>query len=395
MEKVLVVIGAPGYNRGSEMLLTGILQLLDKSKSYSVSISAFSIRTEWGEQQNNRILYREFIPRESILSETSSIKDKLSVNIGWHLVKANGYTKMGTVLWRTSLCRRFCEFDSILFVGADNFDYETSKPNELNALIEIARKKSNAKLILFDLSMEDKHVNRYLLKNLKTVDVISARDSLSYYNILKYTDKVRLHADPAFAVNMAEPTNYPLKDKSYIGINISPIVERCNSNLLLNMVRVVEWILSNSSESVLLIPHVMGNQDYASLVKLKSFFSESSRVRLLEDEVYSGQELKYIISKSRFFIGARTHAMIAAYSSCVPALAIGYSIKSEGIARDLLSEDCFCIQAGEINSEREILDMFIRLWNREEIIKNALKEKMPEYIETLVKFFGEIYGDNC
>ena len=36
-----------------------------------------------------------------------------------------------------------------------------------------------------------------------------------------------------------------------------------------------------------------------------------------------------------FFVGARTHSTIAAYSSGVPTLVIGYSVKSRGIATDL------------------------------------------------------------
>lgn len=39
------------------------------------------------------------------------------------------------------------------------------------------------------------------------------------------------------------------------------------------------------------------------------------------------------------FIGARTHATIAAYSSCVPTLVVGYSIKARGIAKDLFGTD--------------------------------------------------------
>jgi polysaccharide pyruvyl transferase WcaK-like protein len=51
------------------------------------------------------------------------------------------------------------------------------------------------------------------------------------------------------------------------------------------------------------------------------------------------RELKHIISRCRFFIGARTHVTIAAYSSCVPTLVLGYSVKSRGIARDLFGTE--------------------------------------------------------
>ena len=46
-------------------------------------------------------------------------------------------------------------------------------------------------------------------------------------------------------------------------------------------------------------------------------------------------ELKGYIARCRFFIGARTHSTIAAYSSGVPTLVLGYSVKSKGIAKDL------------------------------------------------------------
>ncbi|MBO5622010.1 MAG: polysaccharide pyruvyl transferase family protein, partial [Butyrivibrio sp.] len=39
-----------------------------------------------------------------------------------------------------------------------------------------------------------------------------------------------------------------------------------------------------------------------------------------------------------FFVGARTHSTIAAYSSNVPTLVIGYSVKSRGIATDLFGD---------------------------------------------------------
>ena len=55
-------------------------------------------------------------------------------------------------------------------------------------------------------------------------------------------------------------------------------------------------------------------------------------------------EIKGIISKCRFFIGARTHSTIAAYSTCVPTLAVGYSIKARGIARDIFgTEDNYVV----------------------------------------------------
>ena len=62
-------------------------------------------------------------------------------------------------------------------------------------------------------------------------------------------------------------------------------------------------------------------------------YKDSGRVCIVDD--CNCMQLKYDISKCRFFVGARTHATIAAYSTCVPTLVVGYSVKSRGIARDL------------------------------------------------------------
>ena len=60
----------------------------------------------------------------------------------------------------------------------------------------------------------------------------------------------------------------------------------------------------------------------------------TGRVVFFED--HNCMELKGIISKCRFFVGARTHSTIAAYSMGIPTLVVGYSVKARGIARDLL-----------------------------------------------------------
>lgn len=41
-------------------------------------------------------------------------------------------------------------------------------------------------------------------------------------------------------------------------------------------------------------------------------------------------DLKGYISRCRFLVAARTHASIAAYSTGVPALVAGYSVKARG-----------------------------------------------------------------
>ena len=50
----------------------------------------------------------------------------------------------------------------------------------------------------------------------------------------------------------------------------------------------------------------------------------------------------------RAFAGARTHATIAAISSCVPTLSLAYSRKARGLNQDVFGSQEYCVQPSEI-----------------------------------------------
>jgi polysaccharide pyruvyl transferase WcaK-like protein len=93
-------------------------------------------------------------------------------------------------------------------------------------------------------------------------------------------------------------------------------------------------------------------------------------------------ELKYLISRCRFFLGARTHATIAAYSSCVPTLVVGYSVKARGIARDLFgTEDGYVLPVQDLCRAEELTEAFMKLMAHENVIRNHLVAFLPGYID--------------
>ena len=87
-----------------------------------------------------------------------------------------------------------------------------------------------------------------------------------------------------------------------------------------------------------------------------------------------------MISKCRAFIGARTHATIAAYSSCVPTLVVGYSVKARGIARDLFgSEEHYVLPVQALEDPEELIQAYDWMMDREQDIRERLQSVMPEY----------------
>ena len=92
-------------------------------------------------------------------------------------------------------------------------------------------------------------------------------------------------------------------------------------------------------------------------------------------------ELKGFISRCRMFIGARTHATIAAYSSKVPTLVLGYSVKSRGIAKDIFGNDNnYVLPVQSLNNVYELTDTFKNMMRQEHNIRMQLENKMDTYI---------------
>ena len=131
-----------------------------------------------------------------------------------------------------------------------------------------------------------------------------------------------------------------------------------------------------------LIPHVVwkDNDDRLPLSELYKRFSDTNRVLMVED--CNCQQLKGYISRCRLFVGARTHATIAAYSTCVPSLVLGYSIKSRGIATDLFGTDeNYVIPVQRLSQEDDLTCAFVWIWEREREIRKKLESIMPKYVE--------------
>ena len=103
------------------------------------------------------------------------------------------------------------------------------------------------------------------------------------------------------------------------------------------------------------------------------------------------QQLKYVSSRCRAFIGARTHATIAAYSSQVPTLVVGYSVKSIGIARDLFgSEEHFVLPVQKLQDSETLIHAYEWLMQEEETIRERLRQIMPEYCRKAAEAGKEI-----
>ena len=153
------------------------------------------------------------------------------------------------------------------------------------------------------------------------------------------------------------------------------------NRILANYEELIRRILNKTDMNICLIPHVVWeyNNDRVPLNYLFDKFKDTGRVCMIEDG--NCCELKGYISRCRFFVGARTHATIAAYSTGVPTLVVGYSIKSRGIARDLFgTEQNYVVPVQDLKSESDLVEAFEWLFSHEIEIKEHLGSVLPEYV---------------
>lgn len=285
--------------------------------------------------------------------------------------------------------------DVCLSIGGDNYCY-----GEQQWLYSIDRniKKKGKKLVLWGCSIGEEDMSDRKLEDLKTFDLILARETLTY-NVLtsKGLTNVKLVADPAFTMDKEElPLPRGWKEGDTVGLNFSPLVLERNSKAMEATTNLIKYILKETKSVIALTPHVIdkGNDDSELLNRLYEQFKSTNRVILLPNDLTAIQYKGYI-ARMRFFIGARTHATIAAYSNCIPTMVLGYSIKSRGIAKDLFGEEKLVLGINDISNTEKLIKGFEELLRDEEEIKKNLKNRIPEIKKMSYKsaeYLKEIVG---
>lgn len=272
-----------------------------------------------------------------------------------------------------------------LSTGGDMYCYELSKKEAMVANRTFCR--AGAKTILWGCSIEPELLEEAaVVEDMKRYALITPRESITEDALRRagVTENVKLFPDPAFVLE-PEETKLPggfLRGQT-IGINVSPMIvrhEKVAGITLANYRRLIDHILQTTDNCVALIPHVKWNynDDRLTLKELYRGYEGNERVLIFPD--MPCQQIKYIIAGCRAFIGARTHATIAAYSSCVPTLVVGYSVKARGIARDLFgSEEHYVLPVQALEDPEELIRAYGWMMEREQEIRKRLGEIMPEY----------------
>ena len=101
----------------------------------------------------------------------------------------------------------------------------------------------------------------------------------------------------------------------------------------------------------------------------------------------SAAETKWLIARCAVFVRARTHATIAAISSCVPTLSLAYSRKARGLNRDVFGNQDNCLLPSEVEPVA-IAERIVNMLAHRDAICDHLTNALPGIREHA--FYGGI-----
>lgn len=273
--------------------------------------------------------------------------------------------------------------DLAISIGGDNYCYSSY---EVYEILNKNFNKNGTKTVLWGCSVEPNLIDEKMAEDLGRYSLITTRESISYEAVKKVNGNTKLIPDPAFQLDKIElplPEGFELNNT--IGINMSPMImsyETGKGCAMENYENLIQHIIDTTDMQIALISHVVWkqNDDRKPLKYLYEKFKDTNRVIMLDD--YNCMELKGFISRCRMFIGARTHSTIAAYSTCVPTLVIGYSVKAKGIAKDIFGTyENYVLPVQSLSNKDDLINAFEWMKKNEKQIREHLNNFMPSYKE--------------
>lgn len=185
---------------------------------------------------------------------------------------------------------------------------------------------------------ENYNIATYILKKSEHVFV---RDDKFTNELQNMGIKYEITRDLSYYMKPQE-WDIQVKEDS-IGINVSGLAYSNNFRTLKgqfeqypNLINQIICYFRDKGHTIYLIPHSynynnpeINNDDIIACRDAYNRLSDKSNVVLIDKDLSSPQ-IKYLISKMKFFIGTRMHANFAAIYTGIPLFGLAYSYKFEG-----------------------------------------------------------------
>ncbi len=307
----------------------------------------------------------------------------------------------------------FKDADYILDIGqGDSFAdiYGKKRFDKIDRIHQLARFLNKRYCFLPQTigPFKDSEVQKKAVHSLKDASLVMARDKLSYDYVLQQVPEqkhIGEYIDVAFFLPYEKITFE--KDFVHVGLNISGLLWNggytkdnqfgLKDNYQHLVLTIIDYFIGLKNVKVHLIGHVMVGEkgfenDYVVNYDLWKKYNCSQVI--LAPFGFGPIELKSYIAGMDFFLGARMHSTIAAFSSGVPVVPMAYSRKFNGLFQDTLqypylvdlktqTKDEMLIHISEAFGKRNTIKTLIN-----DRMNSTVKEKEEKLIQDLSTFFN-------
>ena len=259
------------------------------------------------------------------------------------------------VLFRRKTRNEFKEADYILNIGqGDSFSdiYGEKHFHHINLASKLSQYYNKPYCILPQTigPFTKPEVEASAVKSIQKAKIVMARDkqSFDYTKKIAHTANIKEYIDVAFFLPYS--TIKHSEGKIHVGLNVSALLWNGgytkNNQFSLNcdyqtLIRsIIEYFLSINNAIIHLVAHVVEpdpkiENDYEVVYNIWREYNDERVV--LAPFALSPVDIKSYIAGLDFFMGARMHATIAAFSTGVPVVPMAYSRKFNGLFNDTLS----------------------------------------------------------
>jgi len=224
------------------------------------------------------------------------------------------------------------------------------------------------------------------------------------------TEKVKLCPDVAFLLDTESWDDKAIQQivaakgrgRQIIGLNVSGLLYNGGYTqdnmfgLALDypelIKQIIDYFLTVSNITLVLIPHVFpedGLSVESDPTACKAIYDclakEQQKNVILPEKEPNQRQIKYLIGKCDFFMGARMHSCIAALSQGIPAAGMAYSDKFAGVFQIADGKD-YVVDMRQLN-ETQILDRIKQLYETRECARRKLTEIIPSLQKKVMSVF--------
>lgn len=360
--------GVNPLNKGAELMLVSLKQILEKDKKYQLCLGVGPGNSD--EYCINNNLKKLSIIQKKFFQLFYSSPDSL---------KLNPY-ELDVIL------------DASGFAYGDQWGVQESFVL-YRYLNKLRAKNKELKVILMPqaLGKFDKPLVRFMTrKAFNKVDLIFARDSQSYSYLQDLNlQNTTVKKSPDFTNIVEVPSNYTHNVPGDICfVPNSKMIQKGGvkdeSSYLNFMKDTLAAFIHNNNRPFILVHDKGPDLKLAKQLQEEFLISRSIDIPLIVED--NPLAIKYIIGKSNVLVGSRFHSLVSALSQNIPVIATGWSHKYNELLLDYGVRDYLV----DLNSDYDAVEIVNRLINNKEKIAEEISKFSPIEKEKTILMWKDV-----